>query len=240
MLRRGAVVVVMCAACASRAPQAKTLPSSGTAPAQTVTAPVACPAAEQVAARVRDVWKVAPDATITATCAPGVFPAAGWAIDAVVEVAEGEAWTRQVVLAAADGAVIADTDEESVAPWRLDEGGGLMTLEPIDLDGDGVSELIARDGMEHGGTTYATLSIEQLHGAKLESVWDKATHFDNAGRAETPAEDESCDATITFSPPGAHGERTIILDGTSQGGASDCDVGHHVYMLAGGKVTEQK
>src|SRR5688500_15856336 len=68
---------------------------------------VPCPGADEVKARLRALWSVPAGHDLDATCTPGRFPAAGWAVSAVVDESEEEAWQRSAVLAAEGGAAIA-------------------------------------------------------------------------------------------------------------------------------------
>jgi hypothetical protein len=235
------LILVSIAACHSTK-QVASPPSNHPTQVSTVE-PTACPSEADIISRLRARWFVAPDKDMQINCKPGLFPAPGWVIDAVVNDGEGGAWERAVVLRASDGSAIAESEQEPIQPWMLD-GGALSDFDPIDLDGDGVAELIGTVEIDHGGAAQKSETIYRIDGGKIADVKSFYTHYDDSARFESSAEATQCDATITFSPPGAHGERTIIYSGTGKIGATpdltaaDCPDGHHEYVLKNGKLVE--
>ncbi len=201
------------------------------------TALVPCPSPDEVRTRLRALWNVPADHDLDATCTPGRFPAAGWAVSAVVDESEDEAWQRSVVLAAADGSAIALGAQEDIAPWYRAEGGGGVSYEARDFDGDGVDELVSRGGASHHGSSEEWLAIDRLAGGALASALSLSTHYDNGAAVEDEADAVDCDAAVTFVPEGrAITVRAVGSIETRRPGPppEDCFVGPRVYRLVGG------
>lgn len=194
-----------------------------------------CPEAAVIEARLRALWAVPAEQAIEATCAPGRFPADGWAVAALVHVSEDEAWARGAVLAAAGAEAIAVGDEQPIAAWQVGEGGGGYGYEALDLDGDGVDELIVRDSASHGGVNVDWITIERVAAGSFASVWRHDTHYDDGGAAVDDAPLE-CDTAVQFVAEGAR--RAVIATGTMSRTVADppedCFVGRRVYHLVDG------
>lgn len=159
---------------------------------------VPCPAEADVAARVRVLWSVPAEQAIQAACTPGRFPAPGWVVAAMVDVSDEESWERTVVLAAADGALVAQGEQNDVAPWYRDEVGGPTAYQTMDFDGDGVDELILESSASHGGSQVSALDIARLSGASFVPALHLETHYDNGGAAEDAPDVIECDVDTTF------------------------------------------
>lgn len=232
-----AAVVGAVAACGkgASAPSVRSADGRGERPP-----PAACPAEADVEARLRARWSLDAGWKVEATCAPGRFPVDGWAISAVVDLSEDEAWERSVVLAGADGRALAEGERHDVAPWYRAEGGGGERYEPRDLDGDGVDELVARSGASHGGSTTEVLVIKRLAGAAIADALAVTTHLDNGGAAEDDSDRYECDAAVSFVPDGeAVALRLVGTIDTARtdiggDGDDDCFRGPRTYRLVGG------
>lgn len=204
-------------------------------------AAVPCPADADLAVQLRALWSVPADQPLAASCAPGTFPAPGWAIAAVVDVAEGEAWDRSVILAAADGAAIAQTNQHEIAPWYRSEGGGGFSYQPIDFDGDGVMELVSARSANHGGTNHEWIVIERVGGSQIETAFSMATHYDDGAAVADELDSIDCDAAVTFVPDGK--TITVVAVGTiktrrTAPAPDHCFVGRRVYRLVGGSFVD--
>lgn len=104
-----------------------------------------CPSERALATHLRDRWSLPKSATVRTTCTPGRFGGAGWVIDAVVD-RDGNLAAATFVLQPSCGAL---TD----ASLR-DEAPSDARHEAIDLDGDGIDELVSRrSAVEDGGTS---------------------------------------------------------------------------------------
>ncbi len=112
---------------------------------------VACPSQRALTAHLRERWGLAPRVTLTTRCVPGRFGSAGWLIDAIA-VDGGKTAAATFVLQPSCGA-LSDAALRTTPPIDA-------SYEAIDLDGDGVDEVVAqRRDIEPGGTST---SIEAL------------------------------------------------------------------------------
>ncbi|MBK9032096.1 MAG: hypothetical protein IPL61_12385 [Myxococcales bacterium] len=197
-------------------------------------ATVPCPPEAELAAALRARWALT-NADVDTTCTPGRFPQAGWAISAVVDLSEDEAWDRIVVLDAATRAVIAESEVHSIPPWARNEGSGGARFEVVDFDGDGVDELTSTGGESHGGSNVEWLAVARLSGAAIAQALWLQTHYDDAGEVDA-AEGLACDVDARIVASGA--ARVIAAVGavTSQRTElpEDCFVGRREYRLRDG------
>ncbi len=197
-------------------------------------ATVPCPPEAELADALRARWALT-NADVDTTCTPGRFPQAGWAISAVVDLSEDEAWDRIVVMAAGDRAVIAESAQHDIPPWARNEGYGGALFEVVDFDGDGVDELTSRGGENHGGTDVAWLAVERLSGATIAQALWLQTHYDNAADVG-PEEAVECNVDAKVVAQGAGHVIVAVGTVTSPGDApSDCFVGRREYRLSGAK-----
>jgi hypothetical protein len=199
-----------------------------------VVATVPCPPETELKDALRSRWALT-NADVHTTCTPGRFPQAGWAISAVVDLSEDEAWDRIVVMDAASRAVIAESEQHDIAPWARNEGYGGALFEVVDFDGDGVDELTTRGGENHGGTDVAWLAVERLSGATIAQALWLQTHYDNAAEVG-PDEAVECNVDATIVAQGAG--QVIVAVGTVAAAhgdpPSDCFAGRREYRLSGG------
>lgn len=197
-------------------------------------ATVPCPPEAELKDALRARWALV-DADVETTCTPGRFPQAGWAISAVVDLSEDEAWDRIVVMAAGDRAVIAESEQHGIPPWARNEGYGGALFEVVDFDGDGVDELTTRGGESHGGTNVEWLAVHRLTGASIGQALWLQTHYDNAAEVG-PDEAVECDVGATIEAQGA--AHVIVAVGTVTAAhgdpPSDCFAGRREYRLSGG------
>lgn len=228
------IVIVLVAACSQRS--ASGVKNVG---GPTSAAMVPCPEKRVVEDRLRALWSIPAGHDLDATCTPGRFPAPGWAVAAVVDTSEDEAYDRSVVLAAVDGAAIAQTDVHGIAPWYRAEGGGGISYQVLDFDGDGIGELVSRSGASHGGSTTDSLTIDRLAGSTLERVFSVTTHYDNGGAAEDEADVIECNTDVAFVPDGAaislRAVGRVETRRTDQTDDDDCFTGARTYRLTGGR-----
>ncbi|MBK7198888.1 MAG: hypothetical protein IPH80_41130 [Myxococcales bacterium] len=195
-------------------------------------ATVPCPPEAELADALRARWALT-NADVDTTCTPGRFPQAGWAISAVVDLSEDEAWDRIVVMAASDRAVIAESEQHAIPPWARNEGYGGALFEVVDFDGDGVDELTSRGSENHGGTDVAWLAVERLSGRTIAQALWLQTHYDNAAEVG-PEEAVECNVDATIVAQGASQIVVAVGTVTSPGDApSDCFVGRREYRLSG-------
>ncbi len=205
--------------------------------------PTRCPAKAELEARLRALWSVPAGQELGASCTSGRFPASGWAISAAVDVSQDEAWERSVVLAAADGAVLAQREAEPIAPWYRAEGGGLVDYQTYDFDGDGVDELESRGSTSHGGSSDDWLAVERMAGGALDRALLLTTHYDNGAAVEDEADAVDCTVEIAHVPDGK--TTTLAVMGvvhTARAGPlpEDCFAGPRIYRLVGGTFTYDK
>lgn len=226
----GGALVALAACGGKGTPAAPVIGARGGAAVATVP----CPPEAELKDALRARWALV-DADVETTCTPGRFPQAGWAISAVVDLSEDEAWDRIVVMAASDRAVIAESEQHGIPPWARNEGYGGALFEVVDFDGDGVDELTTRGGESHGGTNVEWLAVHRLTGASIAQALWLQTHYDNAAEVG-PDEAVECDVGATIEAQGA--AHVIVAVGTVTAAhgdpPSDCFAGRREYRLSGG------
>lgn len=240
-LRRAMVAagLVAAAACGSKGRAATRAGAVGNAATPgALDAEIACPDPAEMATWLRGHWQLAPDHRIETSCVPGRFPQAGWAIAAVVDESESEAYARQLVLAATDRVVIAERQPDSVTPWYRAEGGGLVSFETVDFDGDGRDELTHSEMIQHGGTYWGAYQVEGIAGDRLETLLQVVTDDGNdEGGATEPAKEYACRSEVVITEPAGDGTRELIVTSRAERGdpaRSQCKLGRTAYTLVGG------
>jgi hypothetical protein len=120
---------------------------------------VGCPSEGALVAHLRERWKLTSHATITTRCVPGHFGGAGWLIEASASDG-GSSASATFVLQPSCGAL---TD----AALRRQPLVADASYETIDLDGDGVDEILMRrrDREAHG--TATNLEVIRVGGGRL-------------------------------------------------------------------------
>lgn len=207
----------------------------------------ACPAETDLVPRLRELWEVPPDAQIdVVACARGRFGRAGWLVDAFIDLGEEESEKRVEVLAA-DGGVIAALDPADASPvdrFDADAGNG---WEVVDLDGDGIDELLQVQEWNQVAVLSSTLAVFRLDGAAIRAAGRLHLAHDNKGaKAMTASRVVQCSSrhAIADAPDGT---RQILVEGTiTRSGrqaaaavAASCPLpGAHRYRLAGGRLEE--
>ena len=207
--------IVLVAACGKSAtPRGTELGNQETA------ASPACPTDADAAAIVRDAWSIPSAATVETVCTTGHFPDPGWVIEAMVDVSEGEGWKRTLVADAATRHVLAQSEEEGVAPWARDIGAGLAAWQAIDFDGDGVDEVVTTEESHHGGTYVGWYQVFGLSAGALTELVEVTTSDGNdEGGAEDPSLEYSCESTVDVGPADGRGRRPLIVTaGALKGG----------------------
>ncbi len=130
---------------------------------------VACPPEPALGTHLRERWGLQPRVEITARCVPGHFGGAGWIIHAVAR--DGASVAGAVFVLQPSCGALTDSALRPGAPPEA-------TYEAIDLDGDGVDEVMARrtatsaDGEE---TTLEALRVgggRLRHGGKIRVAYD--------------------------------------------------------------------
>jgi len=208
----------------------------------------ACPPEPDLAARLREVWQVPPDAQVdVAGCARGHFGRAGWLIDAFIDSGDEESEERVEVLAADGSGVIAVLDPDGVRTVdRFDVGAG-NGWEASDLDGDGVDELLQVQEAFHVAVHSSDLTIYRVDGAALREVGRLPLAFDNHGaKAISAPRVVACSGQHALADGGnrTHDiviEGAIARSGRQAGGtvSRSCPLpGSHRYRLVDGKLVE--
>ena len=100
---------------------------------------VACPSPKALATHLRERWGLQPRADITATCVPGHFGGAGWIIDATAR--DGTSTASALFVLQPSCSALSDA---ALRPGTR----AAASYEAIDLDGDGVDEVMAQTADE--------------------------------------------------------------------------------------------
>ena len=208
----------------------------------------ACPPEPDLAARLREVWQVPPDAEVdVAGCARGHFGRAGWLIDAFIDSGDEESEERIEVLAADGSGVIAMLDPDGVRTAdRFDVGAG-NGWEAADLDGDGIDELLQVREAFHVAVRSSDLTIYRIDGAVLRQVGRLPLAFDNHGaKAITAPRIVACSGQHALADGGNRSHDILIEGAIAKSGRqasgtvrASCPLpGSHRYRLVDGKLEE--
>jgi hypothetical protein len=148
-----------------------------------------CPTERALATHLRDRWSLPASAAITTTCTPGRFGGAGWLIRATVERGERSS-AATFVLQQSCGAL---TDA-----MLRDEPPGDDAHETIDLDGDGLDEvLVRRSAVEDGGAS-TSLVVLRVGGGRLVRSGKVRIAFDGVDAAVPSAGTIRCDGKVSY------------------------------------------
>jgi hypothetical protein len=148
-----------------------------------------CPSERALVTHLRERWALLAAATVTTTCTPGRFGSAGWLIDATVEQGD-DVRTATFVLQPSCGAL---TD----AALR-DEPPDDARHEAIDLDGDGIDEILTRRSAVEDGGTSGNLEVARVGGGRLARAGKIRVAFDGTDPAHPEAGALVCDGTVHY------------------------------------------
>jgi hypothetical protein len=119
---------------------------------------VACPSERALAKHLRERWGLSERAEITTRCHPGTFGGAGWIIHATARDGADTAGAL-FVLQPSCGAL----SDAALRPGALPDA----TYEAVDLDGDGVDEVLARRTETEPAGTSTNLEAMRVGGGRL-------------------------------------------------------------------------
>ncbi|HEU5060413.1 MAG TPA: hypothetical protein VFU21_27970 [Kofleriaceae bacterium] len=210
----------------------------------------ACPPEPDLVPRLRELWQVAPDAAIdVVACVRGRFRGHGWLVDAFIDLGDQESESRVAVVAAGGGGLIAELDPADASRVdRFDAAAG-NGWQVVDLDGDGVDELLQLQEWNHVAALSTQLAVFRLDGAAIRRVGVLDLAHDNKGaKGMTARRVVQCSSQHALADA-PDGTRTILVEGTittagRQAGpiaAAHCPLpGAHHYRLVGGALEEVK
>jgi hypothetical protein len=130
----------------------------------------------------------------------------------------------------------------SVAGAIYQESTTFEPREAVDLDGDGVDEVLERSELEVHGYDHRRLTVYGIAGAEIREALQLTTHFDDeAGHVRN--EVTRFDAKVAPGAATPDGKRPIVVDGRVRYGRGVRDrhldasaiVGHAVYRLESGR-----
>jgi hypothetical protein len=150
---------------------------------------VACPTEAALVKHLRDRWSLQPRVEISARCLPGTFGGAGWIIHATARDGASEAGALFVLQPSC-----AAVTQAELRPGALPDA----TYEAIDLDGDGVDEVMAhRTETEPGGTSQ---SIEALRAGsgRLRSAGKVRIAYDGVDPDQPDSPALHCTGTVRY------------------------------------------
>ena len=210
----------------------------------------ACPPENDLAPRLREMWQVPHDAAIdVVACVRGRFGRHGWLVDAFIDVGDQESESRAAVIAADFSEVIAELDPADASRVdRFDAGAG-NGWQAVDLDGDGIDELLQLQEWNQVAVQSITLAVFRLDRAAIRRVGALHLAHDNKGAKGMSARRVVQCTSQHAVADGPDGTRYILVDGTittsgRQAGptvAAHCPLpGAHRYRLAGGALEEVK
>ncbi len=172
-----------------------------------------CPAkvTQQVAAALK--------AAKVSACTAGRFPGAGWFVVAV----DGTVRHRAVLVG-----------DKLVAQARDDGARTTVALTSVDLDGDGIDEVVEDTKEQRTGTIEKHATVLRVNGAGVDSLLDVVTSSEGS---DPWASSTRCEATWTTASAGKAKDLVIT---TSQTAASACAPAARYALVAGKLVARDK
>lgn len=132
-------------------------------------------------------------------------------------------------------------------PPSAREDTEIKSLESIDLDGDGVDEVLERFSFDHRGYLEEGITIYHLNGRQIDNSLKLITHSNDEGAREHQKEVTHYDAKVSIGMPAADGRRPIIVDGRVRHGrhsrrhpVSIGIIGQAVFWLDHGQIRRVK
>lgn len=206
----------------------------------------ACPAESDLAPRLRELWEVAPDAKVdVVACTRGSFGAAGWLVDAFIDTSDEDSEERVEILAVADWRTLAARDPYSSFSelYRHETGPG-NTWDVVDLDGDGVDEMLLFQEWDQKGERSTTVAAYRVDGARIADAGSLVLSLDNQEGASSAAHRIKCWSQHGISD-GPNGSRHILVDGRIENAGRRSEKplpcpkpGAHRYGLIDGRLAE--
>ena len=186
-----------------------------------------CPPPAALHAHLRNRWTLPAAATISSTCVPGRFGGAAWIIDATVEDG-GRSVGATFILQASCGA-LTESQLRARPP-------GDARHEAINLDGDGLDEVVTRrSGVEDGGTSVE-VEVYRVGGGRLVRGGKVRVAYDGA---DPTAGALTCDGTVRYV---ARPNRGFYLD-IDAIRSTDSELclatGHHRFALGAGGLRKE-
>jgi hypothetical protein len=178
------------------------------------------------------------DEITDASCNEVTAPRKLWVIDAIRDANQFE--STLALLDARDGGLVYKENT-----GQSDRGLAKATITVVDLDGDGVDEVLRSATVGANGFAQETLHVLAVRGDKLVEIWKLAVRSENTGAVTIgmakPKDHYECQSTtkvIAGPPP----KKRIEIVGDKRKGkppAVECPaVGRHVYAFDGKAVTE--
>jgi hypothetical protein len=165
-------------------------------------------------------------------CTGGNFGSPGWFLNATYRVGTVAMGARGIVAADSQSDAIPRVAGE-VPQAQLDDIS--CGYEAVDLDGDGVDEILERCDANRHGYMELTTSVLHLYGRTLVRISGPLVSFDDSG-ADPRGNGSvySCDGTVAV-----EGRHLVVTIGRIQGKPEDClPVGKHVFELRGAQLAE--
>jgi len=248
------MAVALLAACSPRVGRAPAEPTPappaeppvGATPATpTASTALPCPDEATLTAKLEAALNPAPAKLASVRCTPGHFGRPAWVVTAYLDQFEdgdppdlpSSSEALRVVLG--DDRIIARAAPEPLAPWLRGEFGGIGGMRPVDLDGDGVDEVIEQDGASHGGSSTEVVQVWRLDGDTIQSIFEREIGYDNlTGESDQPIEWSS---SVEVAPaPSGSGRQIVVTTTWEQGspGPEDLAAGVHIFRLVAGAIVE--
>lgn len=204
---------------------------------------IECPSFKELLSLVRAELPAAKVVSVSA-CAVGRFPEAGWYVDA-----RSRTHDHRIVLRADIRALTAHRAERRPPPHREDDGELRVV---VDLDGDGVDEMLTTIRGSGNGVSNAALVVYQVADRGLEPVGCVCTEYDDAAFQEHAEDAREYSAIVDVTATDATGARPLLVVGTLKAGSrvrsedptsdvceSPCLSGRHEYVLEAGRLAKR-
>jgi hypothetical protein len=207
------IVVALAAACAASTPKPHRAPLENRAKLD----PTACPTDDELVRRLRTAWMLDETTPIEiGICRAARVPGPAFVVFAIL----GHERLRRTIVV--DDAVV--HEQEQILPNVPQWGGWRGELRIIDLDGDGVDEIVELEDEPLPDSDTTFLRIHRVHDGAMQKIFDHVMTSRDAT--------SSCTATMQITKDG------MVIDAKAGGeDPEDCWTdGLHVVRVVGGTI----
>jgi hypothetical protein len=188
----------------------------------------ACPADARVLVQG---WRLEDATDLRVECAGGFFGQPGWFLQATYE-ADAETYGASGIVATDGRTELVRHNAEAIS-WS-DHYDLSARYQAVDLNGDGVDELVKLEDDTHHGYQTLSASVLYVRDGKLAEIDGPLVSYDDSAVQLQPGSVNACEGAVTV-----HGRDIVIIVRARRGRPDGClALGKHVFELRGDKLVE--